>query len=81
MCNVTLKSVHEIIVAAESNKYYIFLCVCVRARECVRASGSVGVCMRGRACGFVYPTCNSYMPYYDVICGPPCSAIFFDIIS
>jgi hypothetical protein len=29
--DVTLRCLHETIVAVESNKYYIFLCVCVRA--------------------------------------------------
>jgi hypothetical protein len=28
-----------------------------------------------------YPTCNSYAPYCDVICGPSGLTIFFDIIS
>jgi hypothetical protein len=40
MCNVTMRRVHETTVAVESNKYYIFLCVRVRAS--MRARGWVG---------------------------------------
>jgi hypothetical protein len=38
------------------------LCVCVRARECLRVPRVVGVFMRVCACSFDYPACNSYAP-------------------
>jgi hypothetical protein len=43
----------------ESNKYYVFLCLCVcaRVRACVRA------------CSLIYPACKEQAPYYVVICG------------
>ena len=37
-------------------------------RACVRVPGSVGVCMRIRACSLANPTRNAYAPYCDVIC-------------
>ena len=39
-------------------------------RACVRVPGSVGVCMRIRACSLANPTRNAYEPCCDVICGP-----------
>jgi hypothetical protein len=37
--NVTLRRVHEPIVAVNSNKYYILVCVCMLTQACVRACG------------------------------------------
>ena len=42
--NVTLGRVHITIVAVESSKYYILVCVCILARVCVH----VGTRSRGR---------------------------------
>ena len=41
---VTLRRVHQTIVAVESNKNYILLCVCMLTRACVH----VGTQARGR---------------------------------
>ena len=54
------------------------VCVCVGGRSCL-CPGRLGVCMRERS--LVYPPCNSYARYSDVICGPSGSTSFFDIIS
>ena len=57
MCNiVTLKRIHETIVAVE-NQYYIFLCVCVSGCE----STSTGVCMR--TCRLTYPVYQAQAQY------------------
>ena len=80
--DVTMRRVHETIVVVEEQLVLnISLCVRVCARANERVPGSVGVCMRVRACSCVYPACNSYAPYCDVICGPSGSNSFFDIIS
>jgi hypothetical protein len=50
--NVTLRRVHESLLPWESNKYHIFVCVC----------------MRVRVCSLTYPACSAYAPYCDVIC-------------
>ena len=84
-CNVTLRCVHETIVAWKKKKYYILVCVCRLARACVRACvwvpGRVGACMRIRAYSLASPARNAYEPYCDVICGPSGFTILFDIIS
>jgi hypothetical protein len=51
------------------------------ARVSLRVLEREDMCMRVRACSLTYPTCNFYAPYYDVICCPSGSTIFFDIIS
>jgi hypothetical protein len=50
--NITLRSVREALSPWKSNKYYIFVCVCVRAyvHVCVQVPGSVGVCMHLSTC-------------------------------
>ena len=77
-CNVTLRRVRETILVVESNRYFIFLCV--RVRACVEVVGSVGECMRVRAWSLAYAACKVYAPCCDVIRDPSVSAIFFDII-
>ena len=73
----------ESLLSWKTSKYYILVCVYVRARSraFMRLPGRMGVWMRVRACNLAYPTCNSYAPYCDVICGFSGSTIFFDIIS
>jgi hypothetical protein len=41
--SVTMRRVHETTVTVKSNKYYVFLCLCVRAIQCVRVPACVGV--------------------------------------
>ena len=41
--------------------------------------GRVGVCMRVRECCLAYPACKAYALYYEVICDPSGSTIFFVI--
>jgi hypothetical protein len=65
-CNVTLRRVRKSLLPWKSNKYYLLICVCVRAR----ATGSVGVCIRVRAYSLAYPAHNTYAPYCDIINGP-----------
>ena len=79
--NVTLRRVHKTIVAWKSNKYYIFVCVCMLERACVRAPGRVVVCIRIRAYNLANPARNAYAPCCDVICGPSVSTIFLGIMS
>ena len=50
---VTMRRVRESLLPWKSNKYYIFVCVCVRARAFVHFPGRV------RACSLAYPVCNS----------------------
>ena len=68
--NVTLRRVRELS-PWRKNKHYIFVCVCVRARACVRerarVPGSVGVCM-----------CERHILLSSVASG---STILFDSIS
>jgi hypothetical protein len=64
--NLTLSRVHETTVAWKSNRYYIFLCVCVYA--CVNAYVCVcGVGKRAPVCAcaysLTYPACNAHPPY------------------
>ena len=83
--NVTLRRVRESLLPWKSNKYYWLVCVCacayVRVRALMWVPGSLGVCMRIRACSLTNPACNAYAPYCDVIYGPSVSTTFFDIIS
>jgi hypothetical protein len=72
--NVILRRVCELLLPWKTNTYYIFMCVCVRARDRGRVHA---LC----ACSLAYPACNSLAPYRDVICSPSSSATFFDIIS
>ena len=82
--NVALRRHHAPAVAVEK-RYYIFVCVCVcvclraRVRPCVRARGR----LHARVCAgrLVYPACNTYAQYCDVMCCPFGSTIFFDTIS
>jgi hypothetical protein len=72
--NVTLRRVYEMIVAVESNKYYIFLCVCVcipRALQCVRA----GVCVRASMCVCVW-TVGGCGWKSAVVCLRPCTFFY-----
>ena len=72
--NVTLRCVLELLLPWKSNKYYLLICVCVLA----------GILARG-ACACVYMhvalLIHHATPYCDVICSPPVSTTFFDIIS
>jgi hypothetical protein len=77
--NVTLRRDRVVFLSWKSNKYYLLVCVCVRA--CMWVPGSVGVCLRIHACGLVNPACNAYAPYCDVIYSPSVSTIFVDIVS
>ena len=74
-----MRRVHETTVALESSKYYIFLCVCVRARVCV------WVCMgaRAQACSCMrVGLLIQYATYRrHTVCVLSGSAIFFEIIS
>jgi hypothetical protein len=79
--NVTMRRVRESWLPWKSKKYYLLICVCVRACVRVWLQGSVGVCMRVRACSLANPARNAHAPYCDVICGPSVSTTFFDIIS
>jgi hypothetical protein len=72
---VTVRRVRESLLPWKSNKYYLLVCVCVRACR------YLGVCMRISACSLANPACNAYVPYCDVICGPSISTTFFNIIS
>lgn len=56
MYTVILRRTHETTVAMESKKYYMFLCVYVRARTpaLVRACVSVRACVRASKCACVY---------------------------
>ena len=76
--NVTMRRVDESVVAVKK-QYILFIVLCVHACECVRVLGSVGVCMRIRACSLANPTRNAYAPYCDVICDPSVSNTFCDI--
>jgi hypothetical protein len=49
-------------------------------RACGRVAGTMGGCVRIRACSFANPACNACAPCCNVICGLSISAIFFDII-
>jgi hypothetical protein len=77
-CNVILRRVRESLLQWKSNKYYIFVCVCVCAcvlaflLACMRVYGYPGMWASAcvRACSLVYPACNSYASYCDIICRP-----------
>jgi hypothetical protein len=75
-CDVTLRRFHKSFLPWKCNKYYVFACVRARVR---RVPGRMGVCMRVRASSLAYPACNLCAPCCDVICGPPLSAIFFEM--
>jgi hypothetical protein len=63
--NVTLRRVHEIIVAWKSNRFYIFLCVRARARACVCVGGGCWCMGEGVylcACSLIYLACNARGP-------------------
>ena len=53
--NVTLRRVPELLLPLKSNKYNIYICVCVRARARALLPGRVGVCIREHACSLPYP--------------------------
>ena len=61
-CYVTLRRVRRTTVAVERNKYYVFLCVCVRAFLSMCVSVCVCVCARARSficvCLWVYKRRN-----------------------
>jgi hypothetical protein len=63
---VTLRRVRESLLPWKSNKYYLLICVFMRA--CGYAGSMASVC-------------NVHAPYSEVICGPSVSTKFFDIIS
>ena len=64
--NVTLKRIHEIIVAVEKQwVLHISVYVCVFVDALVR--GRLGVCVR--VCSFTYQASNVYVPCYSVISG------------
>jgi hypothetical protein len=66
--NVTLKHIHEIIVAVEKQwVLHISVYVCVFVDALVR--GRLGVCVRVRVCSFTYQASNVYVPCYSVISG------------
>ena len=48
---------------------------------CVWVPGCVGVCMRLRTCSLVYPACNAYAPYCEVICVAPLAPPYFSTLS
>ena len=75
-----MRSVRKSLLPWKSNKCYIFVCVCVRAR--VHACAWVGARARGRvcACSLAYAACNAYVPYC-AICVLSGSTTHFEIIS
>ena len=95
--NVTLRRVYEMIVAMESNKYYIFLCVCVcvsharssgwgQAYACVSLcvcvdGGWVWVKERGRVLALVYVILGTATWRRHIFCVLSGSKKFIDIIS
>jgi hypothetical protein len=72
MYNVTLRPVQGTIAAVESNKYYIFLCVCVRPRACVVVGARARTCACSRVALLIQHATHR---------GLSGSTIFFDIIS
>jgi hypothetical protein len=80
--NVTLRRVRELLLPWRSNKYYIFVCVCVDVRTCVRVGARAsGVYMRVRACSLAYPAFHADALYCDVISYRYGSTRFFEVIS
>ena len=91
-CNVILRRVHETTVAVESNKFYIFLCMCVRARvgETMRMHACVRVCVyvwvgegaraRACACARVGLLIQYTMHRRHIVCVLSGFTILFDII-
>ena len=82
---VILKRAGESLLPWKSNKYYVFVCVRVRAPARVRACGCLNAwactCSFACVCSVAYPACNAYAPYCDVIFGTSGSTMFFDVIS
>ena len=73
--NVTLRRLHETIVAVESNKYYIFLCV----RVCARASTHIQA--RTCACARVGLLIKYATRRRHIVCVLSGSTRLFNIIS
>jgi hypothetical protein len=74
-----MRRVRELFLPWKSNKHYIFVSTCVFALACawVHMPGPAIVCIRVRACSLSYPACKLHAPYFNAICGPSGSMIFF----